>query len=100
MTSPGLEIREQDGAVTLRVRVQPRASQNALGGERAGALVVRLTAAPVEGAANDSLVRFIGKTLGLAPSAVEIVRGAAGRDKLLRIAGRSVAEVRARLERP
>jgi hypothetical protein len=94
-----LEIREQDGGVTLRVRVQPRASHDALGGERAGALVVRLTAAPVEGAANVSLVRLIGKTLGLAPSSVEIVRGAGVRDKLLRIVGRSAAEVRALLER-
>jgi uncharacterized protein len=55
--------------VTLRVRVQPRASRDALAGEREGALVVRLTAPPVEGAANEALARFLGRTLGVAPSA-------------------------------
>ena len=80
--------------------MQPRASRDALAGERGGALVVRLTAAPVEGAANAALARFIGKALDLAPSSIEIVRGANGRDKLLRIAGRTPADVRSRLERP
>ena len=44
-----LDIRDGDDGATLRVRVQPRAARDELAGERAGALVVRLTAAPVEG---------------------------------------------------
>lgn len=80
--------------MTLRVRVQPRASRDAIAGERGGALLVRLTAPPVEGAANQALSRLLGKALGLPPSAVEVLRGATGRDKLLRIAGASAGDLR------
>ena len=73
--------------MTLRVRVQPRASRDAIAGERAGALLVRLTAPPVEGAANAALLRLVARALGVPPSSIEILRGATGRDKLLRIAG-------------
>ena len=65
------------------MRVQPRASRDALSGEREGALVVRLTAPPVEGAANEALARFLGKTLGVAPSAVRVVSGTTGRNKVV-----------------
>lgn len=93
-----LQLRESDGAVTLRVRVQPRASRDALSGEREGALVVRLHAPPVDGAANSALLRFLGRTLGVAPSSVAILRGQSGREKLLRVDGLSAEAVRARLE--
>jgi uncharacterized protein len=83
--------------VTLKVRVQPRASADALGGVRAGALVVRLNAPPVDGRANEALARFLGRVLGVPPSSIALVRGAAGRDKILRIAGTDAATVRARL---
>jgi uncharacterized protein (TIGR00251 family) len=73
--------------VTLRVRVQPRASRDGIAGERAGALLVRLTAPPVEGAANAALLRLVARALGVPSSSIEILRGASGRDKLLRIAG-------------
>lgn len=75
--------------------MQPRAAQDAVGGVREGALVVRLTAPPVEGKANAALARFLGRTLGVAPSAVEVVRGATGRDKVVRVAGVTPAHVRA-----
>lgn len=84
--------------MTLRVRVTPRASRDALAGERGGALVVRLTAPPVEGAANEALVRLLGKTLGVPPSAVRIVAGATGRNKTVAVAGVDAAGARARLE--
>jgi uncharacterized protein len=92
-----LELRETPDGLTLRVRVQPRASRDALGGEREGALVVRLQAPPVEGAANEALVRLLGKTLGVAPSAVRVVRGARARSKLVAIAGLDAATARERL---
>jgi uncharacterized protein (TIGR00251 family) len=95
-----LDIREADGGVTLRVRVQPRAARDELAGERAGALVVRLTAAPVEGEANAALVRFLARRLGRPASAFRLVRGAAARDKVLRVVGLSAAAVRASLEPP
>lgn len=93
----GLDLRTSGAFLTLRVRVQPRASKDALGGEREGALVVRLTAPPVEGAANEALARFLGKTLGVAPSAVRVVSGASGRNKVVSVAGLDAATARERL---
>lgn len=89
----------RDGAegVTFQVRVQPRASRDALAGEREGALVVRLTAPPVEGAANRALTRFLGRALGVAPSAVTIVSGGAGRSKRVAVAGIDAETARTRL---
>ena len=92
-----LDLRATGDGLTLRVRVQPRASRDALSGEREGALVVRLTAPPVEGAANEALARFLGKALGVAPSAVRVVSGLTGRNKVVRVAGVDPATARERL---
>lgn len=92
-----LDLRDTADGLTLRVRVQPRASKDALGGCRDGALVVRLTAPPVAGAANEALQRFLGRTLGIAPTAVRVVRGAAGRNKLVAVSGIDAASARERL---
>lgn len=78
----------------LKVRVRPRSAADALGGIREGALVVRLTAPPVEGKANAALARFLGRTLHVPPSAIEVVRGATGRDKQVRIAGLTPSALR------
>jgi uncharacterized protein YggU (UPF0235/DUF167 family) len=79
------------------VRVTPRASREGLGGEREGALVVRVSAPPVEGAANAAVARLIAETLDVPASAVEVARGASGRDKLLRVRGLSASALRTRL---
>jgi uncharacterized protein (TIGR00251 family) len=92
---PALDVREVPGGVTLRVRVKPRASRDAIEGARDGALVVRLTAPPVDGAANDALARILARALSLPPSAVGLERGATGRDKIVRIAGATRALVAA-----
>ena len=92
-----LDIRTTEAGLTLRVRVQPRAPRDAFSGERDGALVVRLIAPPVEGAANEALARFLGKALGVAPSAVRVVRGATGRNKVVSVAGVDAATARERL---
>jgi len=92
-----LEIREGEGELTLRVRVQPRAARNGLAGQREGALVVRLTAPPVEGAANKALTRLLGRALGVAPSAVRIVSGAGARQKRVSVVGIDAATARERL---
>jgi uncharacterized protein (TIGR00251 family) len=83
--------------VTLRVRVSPRASRDAVAGRRAGALVVKLTAPPVEGEANAALLRFIAGLLRVSRASVTLRHGARGRDKTLHIAGLDVETVRARL---
>jgi uncharacterized protein (TIGR00251 family) len=92
-----LDLRATADGVTLRVRVQPRASKDALSGEREGALVVRLTAPPVEGKANEALARFLGKALGVAPSAVRVRSGTTGRNKVVSVAGIDAALARERL---
>ena len=79
------------------MRVQPRASRDAVGGVREGALLVRLTAPPVEGAANAALARLLGRTFGVAPSAVRILGGATGRAKRVAVAGIDPATARGRL---
>jgi uncharacterized protein YggU (UPF0235/DUF167 family) len=81
----------------LRVRVQPRASRPGVGGARGGALLVRVGAPPLEGAANEALLRLLGRELGVAPSAIRILRGAAGREKVLSVRGLTAEAVRARL---
>jgi uncharacterized protein (TIGR00251 family) len=94
-----LEVREGEGGVTLRVRVQPRASREEIAGERQGALVVRLVAPPVEGAANDALLRLLAKTLGVPPSTLRILRGASARDKTVAVAGLDAPTAEARLQK-
>lgn len=71
--------------LVLQVRVQPRASRDALAPET-DRLRVRITAPPVDGAANEHLVRFLAREFGVPPSRVALVRGATGREKTLRIA--------------
>jgi len=92
-----LDLRDTASGLTLRVRVQPRAQRDALRGERDGALVVRVTAPPVEGRANEALARVLGKALDVPPSAVRVVRGAGSRDKLVEVAGLSAASARQKL---
>ena len=72
----------------VSVLVQPRAARNQLAGLHEGALKLRLTAPPVEGAANKACIAFLAKALGLAKSNLEIVSGQASRHKriLVRLA--------------
>lgn len=79
------------------MRVQPRAARAAVTGWRDGALSVRVTAPPVEGAANAAVSALLAGALDVAPSRVHVVRGAHGRDKLVRVTGLSLTEIRARL---
>ena len=80
-------MRREGDAITFEVRVAPRASHNRVIGVRDGVLKVALTAPPVEGAANEALIKLLAKQLGVSKSAVEIVRGERGRNKLLRVHG-------------
>ena len=79
------------------MRVKPRSSRDRIEGVREGALVVRLTAPPVEGEANEALGRLLAAVLEVAPSALRILRGASGRDKLIELAGLRAPDARARL---
>ena len=73
--------------VVITVRVIPRAGRSEVAGTRGGALLVRLNAPPVEGAANDELVEVIADALGVARRAVTIIAGERSRTKRVRVAG-------------
>lgn len=75
-----------DGAdLVLELRVQPRAARSELAGQRAGRLLVRLHAPPVDGRANAALVELLARECGVPRGAVVIEQGRAGRDKRVRV---------------
>ncbi|HEY0404822.1 MAG TPA: DUF167 domain-containing protein [Pyrinomonadaceae bacterium] len=76
---------QPDGSITFLVRVVPRASQNCLAGEHDGALRVRVTAPPIEGAANEQLMRTLARAFGVPLRAVEIVSGQTSKLKRVRV---------------
>ena len=80
---------DKDGRVMITVHAVPRASRSEIVGEHNGALRVRLAAAPVEGAANEELVRLIAKAFGVSQKYVEITAGHASKIKQVRISGSS-----------
>ena len=82
-------------ASTVVVRVIPRAGKTEVAGERDGALLVRVAAPPVEGAANAALVDFFAKALRLPRGAIAIVGGEHSRLKRLSISGATLDEIRA-----
>jgi uncharacterized protein (TIGR00251 family) len=87
------QITEVEGGVTFAVRVVPRASRNEIAGIHGDALKIRLTAPPVEGRANEALIAFLAKRLGVRKAQVEIVAGATSRRKVIRVIGLSGQEV-------
>jgi uncharacterized protein (TIGR00251 family) len=92
-----LRIGERAGAVRIDVRVRPRASKSAVLGEREGALDVAVAAPPVDGAANDELVRTIAAALGVPRRDVSVVAGQTGKNKVVEVRGVDAATVRGRL---
>jgi uncharacterized protein (TIGR00251 family) len=92
-----MKLVEKDGAVRFEVHAKPRAKKSKLVGERGDAVEIALAAPPVDGAANEELIRFVAQVLGIGKRSIELVRGDTSREKLLSITGLSVAEVEARL---
>lgn len=83
-----------EGGVRLRLHVQPRASKTAIAGVHGDALRIRLAAPPVDGAANEALLRFLAEAFGVPRSAVTLVTGATSRRKRVEILGPTPAEAR------
>lgn len=82
--------------VLIDIRVIPRAAKSGLAGTRDGALLVRLNAPPVEGAANAELLAVLAEAFGVPKRAVALVSGERSRSKRVRIVGLSAAEVATR----
>jgi uncharacterized protein len=85
--------KETDLSATFSVRIQPRASKNGISRMQDGSLKVRLTAPPVDGAANEALVKFLSDTLSVSKSQVVIVSGHTSREKRIKIIGMSEDDV-------
>lgn len=100
MTGKGEGERGRVGSLlgtSLLVQVQPRARTTEITGWYGEAVKIRVAAPPVNGAANDELVRFLAQRLGVARSRVRLAAGAAGRRKRIEVLGLGADEVRARL---
>ena len=92
-------LHTQPDGVLLSLKVQPRASSNAVVGPAGDELRVRVTAPPVDAAANEALVRFLAEHLDCPRNRVELVRGHTSRHKVVKIYGLQAEEITARLER-
>lgn len=90
-------LQDSPGGLLLSLRVMPRAGRSGIAGTRGGALLVRLHAAAVDGAANAELIEVIADALGVPKRAVSIVAGDRSRQKRVRVAGIDAATAAARL---
>ena len=74
-------------SATVSVRVVPRSSKEGVAGFEGGIVRIRLNAPPVEGKANEALVRFFAKAVGVPKSRITLVAGERGRSKIVRVSG-------------
>ena len=94
MTMPAYIRAEKDG-VSLQIKLQPRASANEVGSPLGTELRVKVTAPPVDAAANEALVRLIAETLKCPRNRVELTRGHTSRHKTVKIYGMTAEQVMA-----
>src|SRR5262245_16987693 len=87
-----VKLSATDNAISFAVRVQPRASKSGVIGEHDGALKIRLAAPPVDGEANEELVRLLAKLFDAPRNRVAILSGQTSKNKIVRVSGISVEE--------
>ena len=87
-----IKLEAKDGGVTFAVRVQPRASKSGVAGELDGALKIRLAAPPVDGEANEELIRLLAKLFDEPRQRIAILSGQTSRNKVVSIGGVSIDE--------
>jgi uncharacterized protein (TIGR00251 family) len=80
-------------SITFAVRVQPRSSKSGVVGELDGALKIRLAAPPVDGEANEELIRLLAKLFGAPRLRIAILSGQTSKNKIVRVSGISVEDV-------
>jgi uncharacterized protein (TIGR00251 family) len=90
-----IDITEKDGSVTFKVCVVPRSSKSEVVGEHYRSLKVRLTAPPVDGAANAELIKVLAKYLGVAKRDIDIVAGETSKNKRVSVTGADPGRVAA-----
>lgn len=95
---PLIDCTEQNNSITFMVRVVPRAARSEAAGEHNGALRVRVSAPPVEGAANEELMRTLARAFSVPRRAVEILSGQTGKLKRVRVSGARRAQLEGLLD--
>jgi uncharacterized protein (TIGR00251 family) len=86
-------LRETDGGVLLAVKLLPRAGKNEIDGPLGGELRIKVTAPPVDSAANEALIEFLADQLDCGRSRVELLRGHTSRHKSLKLHGFSADQI-------
>ncbi len=84
-----------DGSITLTLHIQPGAKKTEIAGRHGEALKIRLAAPPVDGKANEALIKFVAQTLGLPKAAVRLKSGQTSRQKVLAVEGSNPAQIAA-----
>lgn len=92
-------LRQTAHGVSLSVKLTPRAGADEIVGLDGEALKIRIKAPPVEGRANEALLAFLARRLGVPRAAVELVSGAGDRRKVVRVSGLALADVEAALQK-
>lgn len=83
--------------VRLKVHINPRSSRNQVTGWQGDVLSIKLTAPPVEGAANKAAIEFLVECLGIKKSQITLISGQTSRDKVFEVTGLSKADIHQRL---
>ena len=91
-------MNETPRGVELKIHAVPRASKNEIQGLHDNALKVRLTTPPIDGKANQALIKFLSKTLHISKAQIQLVRGETSRHKTLCIMGLTKTEILQRTE--
>lgn len=89
-----IRLEERGASIRFAVRVQPRAARSEIAGLQGDALKVRLSAPPVDGAANAALVELLAEALGVPRRCVRVVSGARSRGKVVEVDGANVENIR------
>ena len=92
-----ISLAESAIGTTFTVKIHPRARKNAITGKVGDALKVSLTSPPIDGKANDACIDFFAKLLKVPRSSVTIAAGQTSRNKVIRVAGLNVDQVRERI---
>lgn len=92
-----MPIRETQTGVRIDVYVQPGAKKTELAGEHGEAIKIRIHAPPVEGKANEELIRYFAKSMGVSSQRITLVRGEKSRSKTLEIDGLKEIDVKTKL---
>ena len=89
--------RSTESTTTIKVRVQPKASRNQIGGFAGDTLLLRVTAPPEDGKANQAMIGLLATGLNVAKSSVQIVRGHGSRDKFVSVDALGLEDIKRRL---